>query len=119
MLSGSVEPWVILEKFTKWGKRAELLSSRKEFMESDDEDNTVLNKNYYRKTDSDRGAPANGFLDYNSNKYVPRDSKKGNWCSWLGKKLHGNKQRPRSLARKAPVDNKWQFPRTPMNEFGS
>jgi hypothetical protein len=66
-------------------------------MESDDEDNTVLNKNYYRKRDSDRGAPANGFLDYNSNKYVPRDNKKGNWCSWLGKKLLGNKQRPRYL----------------------
>ncbi|CAK7329580.1 unnamed protein product [Dovyalis caffra] len=124
-VSGSVEPNVIVEKFAKWGKKAELMSFQKEPMESDDDDDdndndkTNLNKNSYRKSDSDLcPVPANRFLHANPNMYVPRDSKKGTWC-WLGKKIFGNKPWARSLAAKAPANNKWQAPRIPMNEFGS
>ncbi|KAI5577417.1 hypothetical protein BDE02_09G111600 [Populus trichocarpa] len=122
IVSGSVEPAVILEKFAEWGKKAELFSFQKEPMESGgghDKDKINLNKNYYRKSDSVPGAvPANRFLHDNPNMYVARDSKKGKWC-WLGKIIFGNKPRARSLVAKAHADNKWQAPRIPMNEFGS
>jgi hypothetical protein len=122
IVSGSVEPAVILEKFAEWGKKAELFSFQKEPMESGgghDKDKINLNKNYYRKSDSVPGAvPANRFLHDNPNMYVARDSKKGKWC-WLGKIIFGNKPRARSLVAKAHADNKWQAPRITMNEFGS
>ncbi|KAL3580737.1 hypothetical protein D5086_018572 [Populus alba] len=71
IVSGSVEPGVILEKFAEWGKKAELFSFQKEPMESGgghDKDETNLNKNYYRKSDSVPGAvPANRFFHDNPN----------------------------------------------------
>ncbi|KAG5239056.1 heavy metal-associated isoprenylated plant protein [Salix suchowensis] len=122
-VSGSVEPRVILEKFAKWGKTAELFSFQKEPVEigdGDDSDKTNLNKNSYRKSDSSvPGAePASRFLHDNPNMHVARHSKKDRWC-WLGKKIFGNKPRPRSSAAKAHADNKWQAPRIPVDKFGS